>query len=606
MSQVFRKVLALFDRRERLQLLKLFCLMVAVALIQTVGVASVLPFMSVVSDPGIIHRSEWLQRVYTLGGFDTDRAFLVFTGVLVLALMALANGASAFEHHLVSHFVWGKQHTLSVRLLRKYLEAPYTFFLDHNTSALSKNILSEVSEVVNNVLLPGLRVLAQLLVVLCFLTLLVLVDVRVALFATLGLGGAYGIVYRYTRPKQRRLGKVRRNANQLRYKIAAEALGSIKESKVLGTQIEFLRQFAAVNSRYSNANASNTIVRDLPRFGLNTLAFGGIILMVIYVVGTRDDFGSAIAVMSLYALAGYRLLPAFQLIFKGFSQIRFYLPALDSVGRDLHGAPPANVALLERSAPVTRLPFERGITLRNVGYRYPTGDRDVLESITLEIPKNTSVAFVGTTGSGKTTLVDILLGLLEPQRGLIYVDDRALTPDDLPAWRMNVGYVPQQIFLCDDTLTRNIALGVRDEDIDHAAVERAARVAHLHDFVCTLPKGYETLVGEKGVRLSGGQRQRIGIARSLYRDPEVLILDEATSALDGVTEDAVIQAIRELAAQKTIVLVAHRLTTVRECDAIYMFENGEVVSQGTYHELFSTNLKFRAMASGGAESVAAR
>jgi ABC-type multidrug transport system fused ATPase/permease subunit len=607
MIRVFRQVVSLFDPRERWQLAGLFALMLGVALIQTVGVASVLPFMSVVADPTTIERSDVLHRLYELGGFDSARGFLIFVGVVVLVLMALSNVASGFEHYLMSRFVWRRQHRLSVRLLRRYLNESYTFYLQNNTSGLAKNILTEVGEVINGVLMPGLRMLSQALVVIFVLALLLAVDVAVALSATLFLGGGYGLIYAYIRPRQRRLGQVRRGSHQLRFKTADEALGSIKETKVLGREPEFLRRFAASNRRFSNASASNAVVRDLPRYALDTLAFGGIVIVVLYLVGTRDDFAEAIAVLSLYALAGYRLLPALQQVFRGLSTIRFYYPALEHLQGDLkhHPGGPAEKPRRESEPAPPPIPFERRISLRGLGYRYPGRKSDVLKNVTLDIDKNTSVAFVGSTGSGKTTLVDILVGLLEPQRGALCVDDRTLAAADVPAWRRNLGYVPQHIYLCDDTVTRNIALGVPDAEIDHAAVERAARVAHLHDFVRALPAGYDTVVGERGVRLSGGQRQRIGIARSLYADPEVLILDEATSALDGVTEDAVIQAIREVAKTKTVILVAHRLTTVRECDSIYLFENGEVVASGTYQELLTTNLKFRAMASGGVEGALA-
>jgi ABC-type multidrug transport system fused ATPase/permease subunit len=297
-------------------------------------------------------------------------------------------------------------------------------------------------------------------------------------------------------------------------------------------------------------------------------------------------------------------MPALQQIFRGLAQIRFFLPALDNLRADLRSAVAESQAQGTASA-IDAIGYEREILLDGVCYGYPGGDRHVIIDITLEIPKNTSVAFVGSTGSGKTTLVDILLGLLEPQRGSVRVDGVALSSANMSAWRKRVGYVPQHIYLCDDSVTKNVAFGVPDTEVNHAAVERAVRVAHLHDFIASLPHGYDTVVGEHGVRLSGGQRQRIGIARALYHDPDVLIMDEATSALDGITEDTVIRAIRDLARQKTIVLVAHRLTTVRDCDAIYLFERGEMVATGTYDELMLTSVKFRGMAGAAIEPAGA-
>ena len=600
-----RKILDLFEPRERWALAGLCAVIVLVALVQTVGVASIMPFMSLVANPEIITENEWMRSLYGYVGFENTRAFLLFSGLAVLGIMAFGNAFTAFAQWLMLRFMWRKQHRLSVSLLARYLQAPYTFYLNQNTAGLTKNILAEVREVVEGVLLPVMRILAQSFVIVFVFALLLLIDMTVAMAAGLVLGGAYAAIYAFIRRRQSRLGKVRKTSNALRFKTAAEALGSIKETKVLGVEAEFLRRFAVSNRRYANVNASNAIVGELPRYALETVAFGGIVLIVLYLIQTRDDFGQAVAVMSLYALASYRVMPALQQVFRGLARIRFFLPALDGLHADLNeraGQPRRDPAKTDPGH--QSITYERRIVLDGIGYRYPGGKANVVRNINLQILKNTSVAFVGSTGCGKTTLVDILLGLLEAQQGTIRVDDIALSPENIAVWRKRVGYIPQHIYLCDDTVTRNIAFGVPDDETDHAAVERAARVAHLHDFVISLTDGYSTVVGEHGVRLSGGQRQRIGIARALYHDPDVLIMDEATSALDGITEDAVIQAIRDLSRQKTVVLVAHRLTTVRDCDAIYLFDRGKIVASGTYRQLMETNLSFRAMAKGAMEEAA--
>jgi ABC-type multidrug transport system fused ATPase/permease subunit len=286
--------------------------------------------------------------------------------------------------------------------------------------------------------------------------------------------------------------------------------------------------------------------------------------------------------------------------------MRFFLPALESLHTDLTKHPIPNGREVERVARSHQpIVYQRAIELDQIEYTYPGGEAPVLRDISIEIPRNTSVAFVGSTGCGKTTLVDILLGLLQPDQGVIRVDGIPVSSGNLAQWQKRLGYVPQHMYLSDDTVTNNIAFGVPPAEIDQAAVERAARIADLHDFIVSLPGGYTTIVGERGVRLSGGQRQRIGIARALYHDPDVLIMDEATSALDGITEETVIQAIRDLARQKTIILVAHRLTTVRACDAIYLFDRGEIVASGTYEDLMQSNLRFRAMARGTLDQAAA-
>jgi ATP-binding cassette, subfamily B, bacterial PglK len=591
---VVRKVAELLDGRERWRLLWLLCLTVAMALVQMVGVASIMPFMSVVANPEVIQENRWMSRAYEVLAFGSPRDFLFFAGLVVLGLIAFGNALSAFTTWALLRYAWGVQHALAVRLLRQYLAEPYSFYLDRNTAALSKNILAEVREVINGVVIPGLKMLAQSVVALAILSLLVVADPSVALTATLLLGGSFGAIYVVVRRKQVRLGKLRSRMNAARFKVSTEALAGIKETMVLGREREFLARFARPNRRYSRANASNAVISEIPRYALETLTFGGIILLVLYQLTVQDDFGQAVAVMSLYALAGYRLMPCLQSIFNGFAKIRFFRPALDSLHADLVGRGGGDEADDAPADPP--LSFEREIAIDSVFFRYGSGDGYVARGIELRIPKNATVGFVGGTGSGKTTLVDIVLGLLEPERGCVRVDGIPLAPDNVRGWRKKIGYVPQSIFLCDDTIAHNIAFGLPDTAIDHDAVERAARIANLHEFVTGLPDGYATVVGDRGVRLSGGQRQRIGIARALYHDPDVLIMDEATSALDGITEDAVMQAIASLAGRKTIILVAHRLSTIQACDAIHLFERGEIAASGTYDELIRTSVQFRAMA----------
>lgn len=606
MVSTIRKIFDLFEPRERWALAGLCAVIVVVALMQTLGVASIMPFMSLVANPELVTHNQWMRRLYENAGFDSTKAFLFVAGLAVLGIMVLSNACAAFEHWLMLRFTWRQQHRLSVRLLANYLQEPYTFYLNRNTAGLAQNILDEVREAVNGVLLPAIKMLANGFVVVFVFTLLLLVDRTVAVAAALVLGGGYTVIFAVVRRRQSSLGKVRREANSLRFKTAAEAMGSIKETRVLGREAEFLKRFSSSDRRYSNANVSNAIVADIPRYALETVAFGGIVLIVLYLLQRRDDFGQAVAVTSLYAFAGYRLLPALQLVFRGLAQVRFFLPALESLRADLKRRAPlsdAHRAIADRAQPT--ITFERNIVLDGIGYAYPGGGANVLSNVNVEVRRNTSVAFVGSTGSGKTTLVDILLGLLVPQLGTMRVDDVGLSSENIGAWRKHVGYVPQHIYLCDDAVTRNIALGVPDDEIDHAAVRTAARTAHLHEFILSLADGYNTVIGERGVRLSGGQRQRIGIARALYHDPDVLIMDEATNALDGITEEAVIRAIRDLSGQKTIVMVAHRLTTVRNCDAIYLFDRGEIVASGAYRELMLTNPKFRAMSRGAMEQAAA-
>jgi ABC-type multidrug transport system fused ATPase/permease subunit len=388
----------------------------------------------------------------------------------------------------------------------------------------------------------------------------------------------------------------------MRSKIAAEALSGIKDLKILGREQVFLERFAFHAQRTSQNNVTVGIISQLPRYALEVMAFGSILLIVVYFESSQGTSNQMIPVLSLYAFAGYRLLPAVQQIFSGITTMRANLVMLESLHRDLTGElasidPERDLARPEHLQP---LPFTRCLELKNVSFCYAGAQCPVIDEMFLTIAHNTSIGLVGATGSGKTTTVDLILGLLTATSGELMVDGVKIHSENVASWQLNLGYVPQSIFLCDDTIARNIAFGIPEQELDMEAVVRSARIANLHDFVeKELRDGYETIIGERGVRLSGGQRQRIGIARALYRDPTVLIMDEATSALDNITEEAVNEALHMLSGKKTVITIAHRLTTVKDCDIIYLMENGRITSQGTYNELLASSKWFRAAARTG-------
>ena len=610
MTDLPRKLFNLFDRRERRKFAWILLAMLAMALVSTVGVAAIMPFMSLLANPDAVHENRWLSYAYNTFGFGSPTAFLFVVGIATLLLLMLSNGLRAFTDWKILRFVRDMQHELSRRLLAQYLSEPYAFFLNRNTATLSKNIFSEVNAVINGVLILAMKGLSQGVLALFILLLLIAVDVWLALSVAFTLGALYGLIYAVIRRKQARLGHERVAANSLRFKVANEAFGGIKDVKVLGRENHFVERFEKPSLQFARTVASNQMMSQLPHYALETLAFGGILIIILYLLGTGHSMERALPLLSLYAFAAYRLMPSLQQVFLSITQIRFNVPALDELHRDLANigkSSPRNtsadpsVPAAPASAP---LALTRELRLRDVSFTYPGAEDPALCNVDLVLPRKQTIGLVGATGSGKTTLVDLVLGLYLPDSGSLSVDDVELTEAMLPAWRRQVGYVPQQIFLGDDSVLHNIAFGVPEAEVDRAAAERAAKIAQLHDFILTLPEGYDTVVGERGIRLSGGQRQRIGIARALYQDPEVLIMDEATSALDTITEDAVMDAIRRLAGQKTMVLIAHRLSTVEDCDLIYLLDRGQVTGCGTYEELRRTHSTFRAM-TGGAPAVTA-
>jgi ABC-type multidrug transport system fused ATPase/permease subunit len=418
----------------------------------------------------------------------------------------------------------------------------------------------------------------------------------IALTAVVLFGGSYVLVYLVTRRVLARIGEVIIQSNDARFKSVHEVMTSIKDVKILGVERPFLERFCEPTRRMAVVQAQGAVISEAPRYLLEAMALGAMLVLILYLLfsgsGTLVDI---LPTLGIFAFAGMRLFPALQTIYRELGKLRVSKPAVDELYADMmetRAAAPGQPAAAGR-----RLKLGDRLELDAVAFAYPTASRTALAGLDLEVPARSTLGIVGGTGAGKTTLVDLILGLLWPDRGEIRVDGVTVTRENLRAWQDNVGYVPQQISLIDDSVAANIAFGVPPEAVDMAAVERAARIAELHDFVTAeLPQGYGTRVGDRGIRLSGGQRQRIGIARALYRDPDVLILDEATSALDNLTERAVMDAVHNLGHAKTIVMIAHRLSTVRDCDTIFMLEGGRVIASGSYDALLETNRQFRALA----------
>ena len=601
MVMTVRKVLHLLTRRERQQALLLIPLVIVMALAEVAGIASIAPFLTLVADPDAAQTMPVLGWAYGAFGFESDRSFLVAVGIGVIVALIGASAVRATGTWILFRFGSIRSHTVGRRLLIRYLQQPYPFFLERNGAELANNVLQEVGQVINGVVLPGLQLAARAVAALAIVILLVTIDPILALLVTLVLGGAYVAIYLISRGYLRRIGRERVQANQARYRAASEAFGGIKDLLLLGRQAEMVQRFSRPSLAFARTQANSRILGTVPRQALEAVAFGSIVAFVLVLLSSGRPVIDVVPMVGLYAFAGYRLMPALQQIFAAATQIRYSQAALDEVHAmvrrvDATMADPDAFPDREAQPP---LPFRDRLRFENVTFAY-AGSETVLRDVTLDIPVRSHVAFVGPTGAGKTTLIDVLLGLLRPTAGRITVDGTTLDDANRPRWQARVGYVPQAIYLTDDTVTRNIALGLPDERIDGPAVRRAARLAQLDTFVeGELPHGYETVVGERGVRLSGGQRQRIGIARALYHDPDVLVFDEATSALDGTTEDAVYGAIDDLAGDKTIVTIAHRLATVREADRVFLLEHGRLVACGTYDELLRDSPTFRTMAREG-------
>jgi ATP-binding cassette, subfamily B, bacterial PglK len=594
--QTFRKLRNLLGARERRNALLVFAMMLILGLLEAGGVASIMPFLAVLMNPSIVHSNTYLAALYSRLAFSDASGFLFFLAATVFVVVVGRIAFAALTQYATARYSAALGYTLTTRLLEKYLRQPYVWFLHRHSSDLGRSVLAQVEEVIGGSLMPGLQLVTQASVTTSIVVVLIAAAPAIAVSVMLVLGGAYTAVYLCARNYLGRIGDEQFAASVERFQIAHEVLAGIKEVKVSGLETAYLQRFRAAADRLARRKAASKIIGQLPRYMFEAVALGGMLIVVMMLLArSHGDVPKVVVVVGLYAFAGLRLLPALQSIYSSLTTISFSRAGLDALYADLAATSAPDT--LSRPRDAAPLPLHKFLELHDVTYAYPLRERPVLINVTLSIPARTTVGFVGATGAGKTTVVDIILGLLEPQQGEVLVDGTPIGRDNVRAWQRTIGYVPQHIFLADDTVAANIAFGVPLHKIDMRAVEGAARYAELHAFVTEeLPQGYETVIGERGLRLSGGQRQRIAIARALYHDPDVLILDEATSSLDNVTERAIMDALHNLAHVKTILIIAHRLSTVRACDNIIFLAHGRVTAVGTFEELLACDAGFAKLA----------
>lgn len=592
--QNLKKILYILSPDERRQALYLLIMILIMALLDTVGIVSILPFMAVLTNPDLVETNSMLNFAFVSSkvfGVETKNQFLFLLGFCVFILLIVSIGFKALTNYFQTLFISMREYSISKRLVKSYLNQPYSWFLNRHSADLGKTILSEVGLVIGNGIQPMINLIAHSSVAIAIIILLIIYDPILTLISGLILGGAYAFIYIFTRGYLTKIGHERVKANQDRFTTISEAFGASKEVKLGRLEETYTNRFANPAKIYAKHIASVRIISQLPRFVVEAVAFGGMILLSIYFLFKSGSFINIVPVLTLYALAGYRLMPAFHNIYVSFATLRFAGPALDKLHKDLK-----SLKIKDNNNELVELNFKNSVSLNNVSYVYPNSSKAVLKNIQITIPIFSKVGIVGLTGSGKTTTVDIILGLLEANKGTLEVDGQVINDDNLRSWQNCIGYVPQNIFLADDTIAANIAFGVDKKELDQKKIIQVAKIACLDEFVeNNLPKKYQTIIGERGVRLSGGQRQRIGIARALYGNPKLLILDEATSSLDNITESVVMNALNNLGNNVTVIIIAHRLTTVKNCDNIFLLEKGELIASGNFNELLNKNKKFKDM-----------
>lgn len=574
MIDTLAKIRSLLTAAERRAAVVLFGLMLIGMVLETLGVGLVVPVIALILQGDLLALHPAL--VVHLGslGSMSQRELIVVAMLGLVGAYFLKNAFLAFLIGKQTHFAYNVQEKLSQRLFTIYLRQPYTFHLQRNSAELVRNITGEVG-ILTGVLTSGLLMLTELLVTAGVACLLLLVEPVGALLAVLVFCGSAWVFNRLTRERISRWGIERQIHDGLRLQHLQQGLGGAKDVKLLGRESEFLAQFQTHNAKSTRIWRLLATLQSYPRLMFEMLAVCGLAVLVLSMLAQQRDLSSIVPTLGLFAAAAFRLMPSVNRILTAVQNLRYTLPVVASLHRESQLPAPD----LKAAAVTNRSPFSDVLTISELVYQYPGASRLALDGVSISIRRGESVGLIGASGSGKSTLVDVILGLLEPVAGVVKVDG-----DDIQQWlrywQDQIGYVPQTIYLTDDTLRRNVAFGLRDDEIDEAAVQRAIESAQLDSFIDTLPEGLDTIVGERGVRLSGGQRQRIGIARALYHDPAVLVLDEATSALDTATESGVMQAVSALHGCKTIVIVAHRLSTVEKCDRLIRLEQGKVVEDG--------------------------
>ena len=588
----YKKLFELLNKKDRKKIVWIAFMVVIMAVLDVLGIASIMPFMAVLANPEIVESNIYFQSFYNAYEFDDTQNFLFFLGVCVFCILIFSLIYKAITNYIVFKFVLVREYEIGGRLIEKYLDQPYSWFLNKNSAELGKSLLSEVNQVVLNSLLPLMSVVAQSIMVILIILFLIFIDTELALLIGGSLFVTYFVLFRLTTSFLSRIGGSRLMANDKRFRAVSELFGAIKEVKVARLENIYISRFKEPSKIYANHQASAMVVSQLPKFALEGLAFGGMLGVILYLMAGDKGIAEVLPIMTAYAFAAYKLMPAMQQIYGGISLISYSSPSITALHESLYEKSSKNNHEYDQESKVT---LNKEIEFKDISFKYESAEKNSIQNINLKIYTGSKVGLVGPSGSGKTTTVDVLLGLLSPQSGSILIDGTPLNSSNRFHWQKSIGYVPQHIYLADDTLLANIAFGEEESDVDVEAVKIAAKRALLHDYVLNeMPNGYSTIVGERGARLSGGQRQRIGIARALYRNPSILILDEATSSLDNLTEKSVMDAVHGMG-DITILMIAHRLSTVKKCDNIFLLNNGILESEGTFEELKRNNEIFRAM-----------
>jgi ATP-binding cassette, subfamily B, bacterial PglK len=591
---IFFKVIELMNKAEKKHALTTLVAIFVMAALDTAGVASIMPFIALLSNPEEIQSNKMLSFLYFYFDFNNQKHFLFFIGCCVFSILLSSLAFKALVTYLQLRFSFLLEHSLSNRLFGLYLNQPYIWFLDQNTSSLSKSILSEVQQLINFAVIPGMYALANGAISIGLIAFLIFIEPQLTLISTTILGVLYFSLYGFSKKFLDKIGHERTLANEKRFQIVGEAFSAITEVKVGVFENIYNKKYKKTSLSYARVQSASQIVAQLPRYGLEICVFGGMILVLLFLINNGNVFISIIPTLAVMAFAAYRLIPALQHVYSGISHLRYSGSLVIKIKTDLESLE----RNIENKSTGKKIKLKRSINLTNITFSYPKSLNIACKNINANINANTVVGLSGISGSGKSTLARIILGILKPHKGCLTIDDIEINSSNVGGWKTSVGYVPQNIYLAQKTVAENIAFNVPSSKIDFSRIVWASKLAGLHNTVENLfVDGYQTMIGEKGQKISGGQNQRIAIARALYHKPELLIFDEATSALDATTENNVLNALIKLKEELTVVIITHRLITLKLCDKIFFLKNGEIMSEGKFDDLLEKCPDFKTLSS---------
>jgi len=589
------KLFYLMNPEQRRKFAFLQILVIVMAIFELIGIASIGPFMVLVSDFSVLEGDNFIARIYSVSGLTNHYDFTFLIGILVLLLLLIGSFISMYTTWVLSIFGQEVGVKIGDRLFEFYLNKPWLYHTSVSSSTLTKQISVEANRITTGVITPLMQLNSKIITAIFISIALLFYNPLITISALIIFTLSYYIIYRIVRYRLSINGDMVSQSSKERFKLMAEGFGGVRDILLSRCQNNYVNIFVRSGDKYSHHHGETIALAHVPRYIMEFVVFGSLIIFLLYLLNKYNgEFGMILPVLSIYTLASFKIIPALQQIYASIVLIRGNISSFDSIKQDLEESfDMANNSISKNNK---SLLIRDSIELNGIQFTYPGKNIPAIEGLNIKIPVNKIIGISGSSGSGKSTIIDILIGLIQSDKGEILIDGTPLLSENIGNWQDKIGFVAQSIFLSDASIMENIAFGLSKNDIDISKVHRAIELSHLSKVIAELPKGVETMVGERGVQLSGGQRQRIGIARALYHDPEILIFDEATSALDGTTEKTIMDAIHDFSGLKTIIMIAHRLTTLKKCDLIYFIDQGRVVDSGNFENLINNNSEFKKMA----------